>query len=67
MYRILRGGNNMFNQAQKRAARIRDFDAHSPMFRNRHFNEERRSRLFVDKPHIWGRWPKFCIAWAFCF
>ena len=30
----------------KRAARMRDFDSHSPMFRNRHFNEEKRSRLF---------------------
>ena len=30
----------------RRATRARDFDAHSPMFRNRHFNEERRSKLF---------------------
>jgi len=44
--------------------RIRDFDAHSPMFRNRHFNEERRSRLFSDRPFIWGRLPKYLVAWA---
>lgn len=62
-YSILRGGNNLKNQALRRASRIRDFDAHSPMFRNRHFNEERRSRLFSDRPFIWGRYPKYLIAW----
>lgn len=50
----------------KRAARIRDFDAHSPMFRNRHFNEEKRSRMFSDAPFIWGRAPKFLIGWMIC-
>ena len=33
------------------------------MFRNRHFNEERRSKLFNESPYIWGRAPKFAIAW----
>lgn len=50
----------------RRAARIRDFDAHSPMFRNRHFNEEKRSRMFSDAPFIWGRAPKFLIGWMIC-
>ena len=36
------------------------------MFRNRHFNEERRSRLFSDRPYIFGRFPKYLIAWCFC-
>ena len=43
---------------------MRDFDAHSPMFRNRAFNEERRSKLFNESPYIWGRAPKFAIAWV---
>ena len=43
---------------------MRDFDAHSPMFRNRHFNEEKRSKLFNESPYIWGRAPKFAIAWV---
>lgn len=34
------------------------------MFRNRHFNEERRSRLFTDRPFIFGRFPKYLIAWC---
>ena len=42
-----------------------DFDAHSPMFRNRNFNEERRSRLFDDRPLVAGRWPKLLLAWMF--
>ena len=33
------------------------------MFKNRHFNEEKRSRMFADTPFIWGRLPKFLIAW----
>ena len=43
---------------------MRDYDAHSPMFRNRHFNEEKRSKLFDESPYIWGRMPKFAIAWV---
>ena len=50
----------------KRTMRIRDFDSHSPMFRNRHFNEEKRSRMFQDTPFIWGRLPKYLIAWMMC-
>ena len=52
------------NQSVKRGSRIRDFDAHSPMFKNRHFNEERRSKLFSDKPWIYGRMPKYLIAYV---
>ena len=33
------------------------------MFRNRNFSEERRSRLFDDRPFIWGRLPKYILAW----
>ena len=36
------------------------------MFKNRNFNEERRSRLFDDKPFIHGRFPKLLLAWMFC-
>ena len=62
---ILRGTSHKIQQAvTKRAARVRDFDAHSPMFRNRHFNEERRSRIFTDRPFIFGRLPKYLIAWC---
>ena len=50
----------------RRATRARDFDAHSPMFRNRHFNEEKRSKLFSEMPYVWGRLPKFAIAWVCC-
>ena len=45
---------------------MKDFDAHSPMFRNRHFNEERRSKLFSDKPWIYGRLPKYLLGWVCC-
>ena len=31
------------------------------MFRNRHFSEERRSKLFYEMPDIWGRSSKFII------
>lgn len=55
----------MRGSSVKRGSRIRDFDNHSPMFMNRHFNEERRSRLFGDRPFIWGRLPKYLIAWCF--
>ena len=43
---------------------MRDFDSHTPMFKNRHFNEQRRSKLFNESPYIWGRLPKFAIAWV---
>ena len=52
--------------AQQKGSRLNDFDAHSPMFRNRNFSEERRSRLFDDKPFIHGRFPKLLLAWMFC-
>ena len=35
------------------------------MFKNRHFNEERRSRIFDDRPFIYGRLPKLLLAWMF--
>ena len=39
--------NSTFKQSvQRKAARLRDFDAHSPMFKNRHFSEEKRNRMF---------------------
>ena len=56
----------LWGSATRRAARLRDIDAHSPMFRNRHFNDERRSRLFQEMPMVWGRLPKFAVAWVFC-
>ena len=63
--KVLRGSSHKLeNTSVKRSMRIRDFDAHSPMFRNRHFHEERRNRLFSDRPFIWGRFPKYIIAWA---
>jgi hypothetical protein len=63
--KLMRGGSARMESAAKRmGGRIRDFDAHSPMFRNRHFNEERRSRIFSDRPFIFGRLPKYLIAWA---
>ena len=34
------------------------------MYRNRHFNEERRSKLFHEMPDIWGRSAKFIIFWV---
>lgn len=49
---------------EKTSRYIKGYDAHSPMFRNRNFNEERRSRLFSDRPFIWGRLPKYLIAWC---
>lgn len=63
MFRVFR--SSVKESMNKRAARsFRDFESHSPMFRNRHFNEERRSRLFTDRPFIYGRWPKYLIAWC---
>ena len=35
------------------------------MFKNRHFNEERRSKLFSEMPFMWGRLPKFLIMFVF--
>ena len=58
----MRGRSSFMKEAK--AARIKDFEAHSPMFKNRHFNEERRSKLFSDRPFIWGRFPKYIIAFA---
>ena len=52
--------------SKRRAARIRDFDYHSPMFKNRHVNQERRSRIFADRPYIFGRLPKYLLGWALC-
>ena len=61
------GGRSVTKTAAKqRGGRIQDFDAHSPMFRNRNFNEERRSRLFDDRQFIYGRLPKLLLAWMFC-
>ena len=63
--RVFRTSNGVSQSTTRRSARsVRDFDSHSPMFRNRHFNEERRSRLFSDRPFIWGRFPKYLVAWA---
>lgn len=42
---------------------MRDFDSHSPMFKNRHSSDERRTRMFADYPHIWGRFPKLILGW----
>ena len=44
---------------------INDFEAHSPMFRSRHYDEERRSRMFDDRPFVYGRMPKLVLAWMF--
>ena len=67
-YRILSKGSkgsagNLSRAAQMRGSRIYDFDPHSPMWRNRNFNEERRSRLFDDRPFMHGRLPKLLLAW----
>lgn len=62
--KFLRGGNSIRTSAKGKASRIRDFDAHSPMFKNRYMNEERRSKLFREVPFIWGRLPKYLIAWC---
>ena len=35
------------------------------MFRNRHFDENRRSKLFYDMPDVWGRMAKYCLFWVF--
>ena len=36
------------------------------MFRNRNFDQERRSRIFDERPFIYGRLPKLLLAWMFC-
>ena len=35
------------------------------MFKNRHYSEEKRSRLFDERPFINGRLPKMVLAWMF--
>ena len=60
------GYNGTKQTVKSKAGRIADYDAHSPMFRNRNFSEERRSRLFDDSPFKWGRLPKFILAWMLC-
>ena len=63
LYKMIRGGNT--SSAIKKGSRIRDWDAHSPMFKTRNFNEERRTKMFSDKPFVWGRWPKYLLVWGF--
>ena len=58
-------GTSSSKSVKQRSGRIQDFDSHSPMFKNRHFNEERRSRLFDDRPFMYGRLPKLLLAWMF--
>ena len=56
----------MKNNVIMRATRpIADYDAHSPMFKNRNFSEERRSRIFDDRPFMYGRLPKLVLVWMF--
>lgn len=50
--------------ARRNGSRIADFDAHSPMYRTRNFTEESRTRLFYDRPFVWGRLPKYAMAWV---
>lgn len=58
----------LFNSNQlRKSTRIYDFDPHSPMFRNRNFNEEKRANLFEDRPFIWGRLPKYLLCFMLCF
>ena len=66
--RTLGGRSGLINRSAvvQASARIQDFTAHSPMFKNRNFNEERRSRIFDEKPFIYGRFPKLLLAWMFC-
>ena len=66
MARTLGARQQSINFAKRRSGRINDYEPHSPMFRNRNFNEERRSRLFDDRPFIYGRLPKLLLAWMFC-
>ena len=40
---------------------------HNPLSRIRHFAEERRSKLFTDRPYIFGRVPKFWLSFVFSF
>ena len=41
-----------------------DFQKHSPMWKNRHNVDERRSNLFHDKPFVYGRLPKLVLAYG---
>ena len=50
----------------KKPGRIQDYESHSPMFRNRNFSEEKRSKLFDEMPFKWGRLPKMILCWMFC-
>ena len=38
---------------------------HNPNSRIRNISEEKRSKLFYDRPFIHGRLPKFILLWAF--
>ena len=42
------------------------YTPHNPNSRSRHFSEEKRSKLFYDRPYIYGRLPKFILLWASC-
>ena len=61
-----RGQTMSRSLVMQRGARIQDFQPHSPMFKNRNFSEERRSRIFDDRPFMYGRLPKLLLAWMFC-
>ena len=37
------------------------------MFRNRNFNDERRTKLFSERPFIYGRFPKYILTFMLCF
>ena len=37
---------------------------HNPNSRTRHFTEEQRSRLFYDRPFIYGRLPKWILIYC---
>ena len=58
--------NRLFRRSfdySKKQMRIKDYEAHSPMFTNRNSNEARRSKIFNDRPFIYGRYPKFLMAY----
>ena len=58
----------VFNKAAaQKASRVYEYDGTSPMFRNRNFSDERRSKLFADTPFIYGRLPKYLLCFMFCF
>ena len=59
----MRQRTNVFaHSLQRRLGRAKDFDSHSPMFKNRHSDEARRTRMFADYPHVWGRFPKLTLG-----